>query len=527
MQSCCMLLTIENFVKGSMVIHMKQKKKISRQLYVLFRNLYILIVFLICGGTLFLLFYCHKLHGQIEQLDEERFEKESKIIQLVDVIEQLQNRLYVAESLDIKETETGFRKKAGVYLIESEAQIYKLEEMIENGKEIEEGVYAANASYRLTEDISIREDWVRIGNSQRTFHGIFDGDGHGINGCFPGRSKVGAVQDFLVLGENAKVVNLSIRNTIGIRESLYLSVKSEEEAEYVKEKIKDFEEYNLQITVEDMGVETESLIKGFKEFCESSKEHGKWCCIRVSEWNQGSGTMPKSLKSLEGLAEKMDIGKEEYISFWYQKRLDDLTVQIVQCYDGENEDDYWEYDVFLEGTWEGKMVNQHLIIPITDMGSLLHEEFNGVSCEDINFDGKSDLLIEEGYSDGSGGSWKNIRGITWNSEREEFEFFISLPEQVTCLDFDSERLIVSVRCGWDYEQVTEYKVVNGEYVKARELTKESEMHTDDEGNSEVGTYLNYYVMGEKVQSHLLPEDYRERQDMISELYPDLDYFQNG
>ena len=89
MQSCCMLLTIENFVKGSMVIHMKQKKKISRQLYVLFRNLYILIVFLICGGTLFLLFYCHKLHGQIEQLDEERFEKESKIIQLVDVIEQL------------------------------------------------------------------------------------------------------------------------------------------------------------------------------------------------------------------------------------------------------------------------------------------------------------------------------------------------------------------------------------------------------------------------------------------------------
>ena len=54
--------------------------------------------------------------------------------------------------------------------------------MIRVGAEIEPGISAAEASYRLRADIYLAEDLFSIGTEAMPFCGRFDGDGHWIHG---------------------------------------------------------------------------------------------------------------------------------------------------------------------------------------------------------------------------------------------------------------------------------------------------------------------------------------------------------
>ena len=178
----------------------------------------------------------------------------------------------------------------------------------------------------------------------------------------------------------------------------------------------------------------------------------------------------------------------------------------------------------MSGEWERKEIScQCLRIPYTQMvhrcigtgGTYWVEEV------DLNFDGKHDLLIHEGYSGGSGGSWGNYRAAVWEEETGAFVYFPSLPEQISSLEFDSRRVVCYWRAGLSYQVVEVYEVVNGEYVCTRKLLYQS-------GETEEGYWAeySYYEMDELVETHRFLNG--EGMELIDELYSDLlDYWPKG
>ena len=99
------------------------------------------------------------------------------------------------------------------------------------------------------------------------------------------------------------------------------------------------------------------------------------------------------------------------------------------------------YHIIIEGEWDGTEVPlQHLFIPFTEieMADLGASESYYIENVDINFDGTPDLLIHEGFSSGSGGSWDNYRAIVWDRKSGQFVYYPSFPEQLAFLEFDRQ-----------------------------------------------------------------------------------------
>lgn len=99
------------------------------------------------------------------------------------------------------------------------------------------------------------------------------------------------------------------------------------------------------------------------------------------------------------------------------------------------------YHIIIEGEWDGTEVPlQHLFIPFTEieMADLGASESYYIENVDINFDGTPDLLIHEGFSGGSGGSWNNYRAIVWDRKSGQFVYYPSFPEQLAFLEFDRQ-----------------------------------------------------------------------------------------
>lgn len=101
-----------------------------------------------------------------------------------------------------------FEKEGEVYLIQSAQDMRTLALLVNNNKEVEPGVAAHNASYRLTRDIDLsaycmrEEGWEPIGcgreegeeETVREFNGTFDGAGHMVTGLYincPGADNLG------------------------------------------------------------------------------------------------------------------------------------------------------------------------------------------------------------------------------------------------------------------------------------------------------------------------------------------------
>lgn len=180
------------------------------------------------------------------------------------------------------------------------------------------------------------------------------------------------------------------------------------------------------------------------------------------------------------------------------------------------------YHIVLNGVWEGRPIQmQHLFIPYTDSEyvRLGMEKRSYLEDVDINFDGSHDLLIHEGFSFGSGGSWDNCRAITWDAQKQEFAYYPSFPAQSISIEPDRQRVVTRGCSGVSYEYVIVYEVVNGEYMQTKELVLKRKYHPE---SGEWQSVLSYYEMGELTQTHLLNDDSEREQ-----LYPDMDYWMKG
>lgn len=215
-----------------------------------------------------------------------------------------------------------------------------------------------------------------------------------------------------------------------------------------------------------------------------------------------------------------------YLWFVRLDRIDGLTCCTFEISEISSEPNTYEdpvdsYYIILEGTWEGKEVQrQCLRIPYTRG----ERHCIGTNPEylpekvDLDFDGKSDLLIHEGSASGSGGSWSHYRALTWKEDTGQFACFSSFPEQAVSLEFDQQRVVNHWRSGVSEECVEIYGVVNGEYVCTRKLLLQSK-HRGEEFVEK----LLYYEMDKLVETHVLSGDWYEK----VELYPDMAYWSKG
>lgn len=441
------------------------------------------------------------------------------------------------ESVSIKEyqTDTGFIKKGGVYLIDTESQLLTLQRLIGGCAEIEAGVPAASASYRLRNDLDTGSDWLYLGTAKTPFTGRFDGDGHTLAGVFP--PVAGASNSPGVLfhtDASTEIKNLQIKN--GKEESIHLSAAEQWECEELEQYLPNFSECSIHM-----------LIDGWKPDVQQIAEILRW------QWEQNSGQneyyvsmtfcpaseeapanaetylqkIHTALTTLDGaeytqIIEDTMTKEAGYLHFVRLERTGGLTCCTFEIRDG----DYYYPDVsgdcgyylILDGTWENHEISkQCLRIPYTFMEHCSVGIYKDYRAEqvDLNFDGKMDLLIHEGYSGGSGGSWDDYRAVVWDEETGQFVYFPSFPEQVNHLEFDRQRVVSHARMGSGYEAVYIYEMVDGEYECTKELA--TSVAQDGEGNTEIR--LTYYEMDVPVETHVL-SDVNERET----LYPDLDYW---
>lgn len=106
--------------------------------------------------------------------------------------------LCLAQGICVHASGPVFEKDGGVYLIQSAEDMRMLALLVNEGKEVEPGVAAHNASYRLTRDIDISAyctgyGWTPIGCGReegeegtyvREFNGTFDGGNHVVTGLY-------------------------------------------------------------------------------------------------------------------------------------------------------------------------------------------------------------------------------------------------------------------------------------------------------------------------------------------------------
>lgn len=167
-------------------------------------------------------------------------------------------------------------------------------------------------------------------------------------------------------------------------------------------------------------------------------------------------------KELESDASSDDLDNRtqnpQMLSFLRVEQVEDLSI-LSFAIKGQEEK---EYHLILQGLWEGKEINlQHLVIPSTQICTSRFGNYY-IRSQDINYDGKEDLLIREGRSEGSGGSWDNYRGVIWDGE--EFIWYPSFREQLNFMEFYRKRLIASGQFGVSEQWIEVYEVVDGEYV---------------------------------------------------------------
>lgn len=211
--------------------------------------------------------------------------------------------------------------------------------------------------------------------------------------------------------------------------------------------------------------------------------------------------------------------EDSYVSFLRLERIDGLDICSFAVRVSEEE----QYHVMVRGEWEDTEISfQHMVIPSTGCHKVHGHSYGelsgyGILQVDLNFDGEKDLLIHEGSSWGSGGTWDNYRAAVWDKTAEEFIYYSSFPEQLVYLDFENERVIDYYRSEISCKGISEYGVVDGEYVRTRELIWKYHVETDT-------STLSYYEMGVLVKQHDVSGLDR---DEVAELYPDLDYWVYG
>ena len=428
----------------------------------------------------------------------------------------------LCRAADIVETAKGdFVKRNGVYLIEDGKQLEQLSKMIEDGEEVEPGVDAAAAFYRLCNDVEVR-DWLWIGSRRSPFHGSFLGDGYMITGV-----------DFGMSAGRSYSRDEHVRFDWSWRKVwVGGTIENEETLEEVREELATIPSESISIDIRTEVLDMQQIAELVQE-CWNRNHYNNHYTIHIDnlnakdsyyEWPQDSSALLPFLDLFgeEAGAIMRQTAEEEdsYVSFLRLEHIDGLDICSFAVRVSEKE----QYHVMVRGEWEDTEVPfQHLVIPSTGcdkfFASTLHGEFYGYSImqADINFDGRQDLLIKEGYTGGTGGSWGEYRAVVWEEEKREFAWYPSFPEMASDLELNEKRVIKSYRSGVSYEVVREYGIVNGEYVKTRELIREDHWETKT-------STLSYYEMGVLVEVHDITD---MSAGEFEELYPDLDFWSKG
>lgn len=401
-----------------------------------------------------------------------------------------------------------FIKRGGTYLIQEGSQLELLSEMVVKGEEIEPGIEASIGIYRLCSDVEVR-DYLTLGSQRAPFLGGLYGDGHSILGSFTfirESMEDWNYVDYKCVQEMPASIEITLEDaeTLEGAEQVLIPYPAESLVIYVAS-----EEPGLQATAE-------LITQCWEENHE--KNHYSVSMTDVTEQREKSGALRPFLDLFgeEGgaIMERTAEEEDSYISFIRLERVGGLDICTFAVRASEKE----QYHLMLAGEWEETKVSfQHLLIPATyahgGNGTLFGSY--DISQVDINFDGKEDLLIHEGFSGGSGGSFEDYRAAIWEEDTKGFVWYPSFPEQLVFLEFNEQRVIDSYRLGAPYEVVCEYGVVDGEYAMTRELIWEGHIDTRT---------LSYYEMGVLVEQHDVTG--MDREEVMS-FYPDLDYWMRG
>lgn len=449
--------------------------------------------------------------------------------------EDLQERLAEAESIEEYETATGFLKKGGVYLIDTASQLWDVKWRILKELEIEPGVPAAAASYRLRNDLKL-DSYTNIclGTEENPFCGTFDGDGHFLEGPFSFMDGADVPEAAFYADSSAKIENLQINNLMSHRYTL----SEDSECEDMKEHLPDCSGCRISARVDAWDLDVRETAKALRKYWERNKEKDG-AYVSMTFWPDSDEApdevegyiqnLHTTLTTLAG-AEYAEIMEDalpqgsDYLWFVRLEQIGELTCCTFEIGEpaygpnshGRTDDSYY---IIVEGNWEGEEVpRQCFHIPYTKSeGSSIGRNGYHIEKVDLNLDGRPDLLIHEGSSGGSGGSWGNYRALVWKEDAGQFAIFSSFPEQVSSLELDRQRIVNSWCMGTSYECVDIYGVVNGEYQCTRSLILQI-VRRDEEYVTE----LSYYEMGELVETRVLSDG-----DDVEELYPDMNYWRKG
>ena len=419
--------------------------------------------------------------------------------------------------------ENGFSRQGGVYLIGKSGQMYELAELVAFGDEIEPGVAAAKADYRLVNDLEL-DDWFRLGSESMPFRGSLDGDGHTISGYFMSKSETGA-ECFLVSDGNARIENLIVENKMKAYSEVKINISTDEGSKEIGEALevlRIFPQCSIKLRIEGYYADTDALVGALAEHWAGDwKRTGQCISVNFLPEHNCEGKDAVSMKPFVGLlgeggsriVEEILEKEESFLAFIRLEQVEGLECCTFAVHGKEEE----EHHLLLRGQWDGEEVGlQHFVIPHAEYRKTYHNYY--IEQEDVNFDGKADLLIHETNSWGSGGSFCEYRAIIWDVDKGRFAYYPSFPEVLNVLEFDRGRVLCRGRLGWEQEIVQEYGVVNGIYEETRRL----ELKRTSPEDSMAGV-LYYYEMGKLIRTHNLTRGTEE----ASELYPDLSYWGKG
>ena len=176
-------------------------------------------------------------------------------------------------------------------------------------------------------------------------------------------------------------------------------------------------------------------------------------------------------------------------------RLEELNYCLFETSKGQGE----VFHLLLWGSWEGKEIQQYQMFLLND-----EDEFPGpleqlseeceVEKEDIDFDGRPDLLIFEGRSHDVKNGFQHYRVMRWDEMQGQFAYYPSFPFWVTVLNLEDKQVIFRVKGGLRDRTVQIYEVVDGEY----RVTQEMNMHDEyiEEASPHQREMISYYENGE-------------------------------
>ena len=299
-------------------------------------------------------------------------------------------------------------------------------------------------------------------------------------------------------------------------------VENEERLFEIQEELEHLTTENIDIYIEDGSLDTSGLANGLAR-CWQQYRKKNYYVLSVAyagkeEYRKDAMTPFLGMMEDECIAVldkelEQNGGYLDYVRVERVRGLDIYTFCITIPEKGNEES---EYVIILNGTWENKEIEwQYVTFPMAEY--LLFRPYGNYAAirADINYDGFPDLLIREGYSGGSGGSWTNYRGIIWKEDLGKFVWYKSFPAQVSHFLLSEQRMIDHYDLGAFEEHVVEYKVVDGEYVVTRELAWIAGM---------AESTLYYYEMGVLVKEYDTTDmSYWE----MCGLYPDLDFWWKG